>query len=197
MLSKFPWRSVVLQSEASADAATTEAATKGNAALAQAAGTASNPPDLPTANGHLPSANGLTPAAQKAIPNGQDLPPAPGTAPLKGVPALPQCRVKVMPEGNESVASQIRQSESQRPSATEAEYRDAEGMYSPEQPFWGVLSNARALSSLDSDRQVSLSLLTSLRSDFHYPLAVHSFIRSPAILLFCSLVLFSAWNHSF
>ena len=152
----------MLQSEASADAATTEAATSGNAALSQAAGTASNPPSLATANGHLPSANGLTPAAQEAIPNGQDLPTAPGTTPLKGVPALPECRVKLELEGDESVASQIRQSESQRSSAAETEYRDLEGMYSPEQPFWGVLSDARALSSPDSDRQVSQSLVQFL-----------------------------------
>ncbi|KAL0038154.1 hypothetical protein WJX79_005239 [Trebouxia sp. C0005] len=76
------------QSDASADAASAEAAIHGNAALSQAAGTASNPPDLA------------------------------------------------------------------HPSAAEAEYRDREGMYSPEQPFWAVVSNACALTSTDSDRQV-------------------------------------------
>lgn len=150
-----------VQSEASADAATDSAAASGNAALSQAAGTASAPPELPTANGHmpstnghLPSANGLTPAAQKAIPKGQDMATPPGSAPLKGVPALPECRVKLVMEADEAAASQIRQAESQHPSKAEAEYRDAEGMYSPEQPFWGVLSDARNLASADSDRQV-------------------------------------------
>lgn len=143
-----------MQSEASADAATDSAASGGNAALSQAAGTASKPPELPTANGHLPSANGLTPAAQKAIPKGQDLATPPGSAPLKGVPALPECRVRVVMEADEAAAGQIRQAELQHPTKAEAEYRHAEGMYSPEQPFWGMLSDARALSSADSDRQV-------------------------------------------
>ncbi|KAL3148407.1 hypothetical protein ABBQ38_013862 [Trebouxia sp. C0009 RCD-2024] len=142
------------QSEASADAATDSAVTSGNAAVSQAAGTASSPPELPTANGHTPSANGLTPAAQKAIPKGQDLATPPGAAPLKGVPALPECRVKLVIEADKAAASQIRQAELQHPSRVEAEYRDAEGMYSPEQPFWAVLSGARALSSRESDRQV-------------------------------------------
>ena len=143
-----------MQSEASADAATDSAASSGNAALSQAAGTASAPPELPTANGHLPTANGLTPAAQKAIPKGQVIATPPGSAPLKGVPALPECRVRLVTEVHEAAASQIRQAEGQHPTKAEAEYRDAEGMYSPEQPFWGVLSDARALSSADSDRQV-------------------------------------------
>ena len=150
-----------VQSEASAEAATTEAASNGNAAISQAAGTASQPPELPTANGHLPSANGhipsangLTPAAEKAIPKGQDLPTTPGEAPLKGVPTLPECRVKLIVQEDEAAAHKIRQSEMQHPSAAEAKHRDAEGMYSPEQPFWGVLSDARALFSPDSDRQV-------------------------------------------
>lgn len=143
-----------VQSEASAEAATDSAVASGNAALSQAAGTASTPPDLSTANGHSPSANGLTIAAQKAVPKGQDLATPPGSAPLKGVPALPECRVRLVMEADEAAASQIRQAESQRPSKAEAEYRDAEGMYSPEQPFWTVLSGARALSSSDSDRQV-------------------------------------------
>lgn len=142
------------QSEASAGAATDEAATHGNAALSQAAGTASQPPDLPTANGQAPSANGLTPEAQRAIPKGQTLPTEPGSAPLKGVPALPQCRVKIVVEEDEKVASQIRQAESRHPSQAEAEYRDPEGMYSPEQPFWGIVSDAYALTSPESDRQV-------------------------------------------
>ena len=144
-----------MQSEASAGAATDEAVTHGNAALSQAAGTASQPPDLPTANGQPPSANGLTPEAQRAIPEGQTLPTEPGSAPLKGVPALPRCRVKVVVEEEQRVARQIRQAESQHPSQAEAEYRDPEGMYSPEQPFWGVVSDAYALTSADSDRQVS------------------------------------------
>ena len=143
-----------MQSEASADAATDSAACGGNAALSQAAGTASTPPELPNANGHLPSANGLTPAAQKAIPEGQDIATPPGSAPLKGVPALSECRVRIVMEADEAAASQIRHAEMQHPTKAEAEYRDAEGIYSPEQPFWGVLSDARALSSADSDRQV-------------------------------------------
>lgn len=150
-----------MQSEASADAATDSAVAGGNAALSQAAGTASAPPELPTANGHtpsanghLPSANGLTPAAQKAIPKGQDMATPPGSAPLKGVPALPECRVKLVMEADEAAASLIRQAETQHPSKLEAKYRDAEGMYSPEQPFWGQLSDARNLASADSDRQV-------------------------------------------
>lgn len=147
-------RTACVQSEASADAATDSAVTSGNAAVSQAAGTASSPPELPTANGHTPSANGLTPAAQKAIPKGQDLATPPGAAPLKGVPALPECRVKLVIEADKAAASQIRQAELQHPSRVEAEYRDAEGMYSPEQPFWAVLSGARALSSRESDRQV-------------------------------------------
>jgi len=153
-----------VQFEASADAASAEAAIHGNAALSQAAGTASNPPDLAVANGQIPlsangqiplSANGLTQKAQEAIPKGQTLPTGPGSAPLKGVPALPECRVKLVMEKDASKASQIRQAESHHPSKAEAEYRDSEGMYSPEQPFWAVVSDARALTSTDSDRQVS------------------------------------------
>ena len=166
-----------MQSEASAGAATDEAATHGNAALSQAAGTASQPPDLPTANGQAPladgqapSANGLTPEAQRAIPKGQTLPTEPGSAPLKGVPALPQCRVKIIVEEDERVASQIRQAESWHPSQAEAEHRDPEGMYSPEQPFWGVVSDAYALTSADSDRQVS--------SQQHFITIIMMYIRS-------------------
>lgn len=151
-----------VQSEASADAASAEGAVHGNAALSQAAGTASNPPDLaasdgqsPSADGQPPSANGLTPEAQRAIPKGQTLPTGPGSAPLKGVPALPQCRVKLVVEEDLGRASQIRQAESQHPSKTETERRDSEGMYSPEQPFWAAVSDACALTSADSDRQVS------------------------------------------
>ncbi len=147
---------VLVQSEASADAASAEAAIHGNAALSQAAGTASSPPDLTAANGQTPpSANGLTQKAQEAIPKGQTLPTGPGSAPLKGVPALPECRVKLVVKKDASKASQIRQAESQHPSKAEAEYRDPEGMYSPERPFWAVVSEARALTSTDSDRQVS------------------------------------------
>ena len=158
-----------MQSEASADAATDEAATHGNAALSQAAGTASNPPDFPLSNGHNPlanghsssanghssSANGLTPAAQTAVWQGKTVSTGPGSAPLKGVPALPECRVKLVVETDESKASQIRQAELQRPFKSEAAYRDPEGMYSPEQPFWALVSDARSLCSADSDRQVS------------------------------------------
>ena len=158
-----------VQSEASADAASAEGAVHGNAALSQAAGTASNPPDLaasdgqspsadgqsPSADGQSPSANGLTPEAQRAIPKGQTLPTGPGSAPLKGVPALPQCRVKLVTEEDQGRASQIRQAESQHPSKAETEHRDSEGMYSPEQPFWAAVSDACALTSADSDRQVS------------------------------------------
>lgn len=151
-------RTACVQSEASADAATDSAVTSGNAALSQAAGTASLPPELPTANGHTPSANGLTPAAQKAIPKGQDLATPPGAATLKGVPALPECRVKLVIEADEAAASQVRQAELQHPSSVEAEYRDAEGMYSPEQPFWAVLAGARALSSRESDRRVRMAV---------------------------------------
>ena len=147
---------VLVQSEASADAASAEAAIHGNAALSQAAGTASSPPDLAVANGSTPpSANGLTQKAQEAIPKGQTLPTGPGSAPLKGVPVLPECRVKLVVEEDASRASQIRQAESKHPSKAEAEYRDPEGMYSPEQPFWAVVSDARALTSTDTDRQVS------------------------------------------
>jgi len=145
----------VLQSEASADAATADAAGHGNAALSQAAGTASNPPDLASSNGQSPAANGLTPEAAKAISKGKTLPTGPGSAPLKGVPALPECRVKLVIEEDKGMASQIRQAESQHPSKAEVEQRDSEGMYSPEQPFWGVVSDAQCLSSADSDRQVS------------------------------------------
>ncbi len=146
----------LVQLEASADAASAEAAIHGNAALSQAAGTASNPPDLAVANGQTPpSANGLTQQAQEAIPQGQTLPTGPGSAPLKGVPALPECRVKLVVEEDLSKASQTRQAESRHPSKAEAEYRDPEGMYSPEQPFWAVVSDAHALTSTDSHRQVS------------------------------------------
>lgn len=144
-----------VQSEASADAASAEGAVHGNAALSQAAGTASNPPDLAAPDGQSPSANGLTPEAQRAIPKGQTLPTGPGSAPLKGVPALPQCRVKLVMEEDPGRASQIRQAESQHPSKAETEHRDSEGMYSPEQPFWAAVSDACALTSADSDRQVS------------------------------------------
>ena len=144
-----------LQSGASAEAATEEAAVHGNAALSQAAGTASQPPDLPITKGQSPSANALTPEAQAAIPKGQDLPTGPGSAPLKGVPALPECRVKILVETDQHKAGQTRQAESLHPTEAEAVFRDSEGMYSSEQPFWAVVSDARALSSADSDRQVS------------------------------------------
>lgn len=147
---------IALQSEASTEAASEGAAANGNAAVAQAGNTASNPPNLTPTASQTPSANGLTPQAKEAIPKGETVPSTkPGAAPLKGVPALPECRVKLMWQDDADKARQIRQAEAAHPTKAEAEWRDPEGLYSPEQPFWGAVSDARALTSPDCERQVS------------------------------------------
>lgn len=144
-----------MQSEASSQAATDEAATNGNAAVAQAGNTASNPPTLTQTASATASTNGLTPEAKEAIPNGQTIPSIkPGSAPLKGVTALPPCRVKLTWQENADKARKIRQAESAHPTKAEEEWRDPEGLYSPEQPFWATVSDARALTSDISERQV-------------------------------------------
>lgn len=152
----------VMQSEASSQAASDEAAINGNAAVAQAGNTASNPPNLTQTASATSSTNGLTPQAKEAIPNGQTIPAnKKGSAPLKGVPALPECRVKLTWQENAEKARQIRQAESAHPSKAEEEWRDPEGLYSPEQPFWGVVGDARALTSADSERQVCCMYMQS------------------------------------
>lgn len=151
-----------VQSEASSQAASDEAATNGNAAVAQAGNTASNPPNLSGNGSATPSTNGLTPAAKEAIPNGQTIPSNnPNSAPLKGVPALPECRVKLTWQENADKAQQIRKAESSHPTKAEEEWRDIEGLYNPEQPFWGTISDARALTSDKSERQVCVTVCCS------------------------------------
>ena len=151
---------VALQSQALAEAASDDTTANGNAAVAQAGNTASNPPNLTSTASQPPSANGLTPQGEEAIPKGQTIPSiTSGAAPLKGVPALPECRVKLTWQDDADKARQIRQAESAHPTKAEEEWRDSEGLYSPEQPFWGAVSDARALTSADCERQVCHTLL--------------------------------------
>lgn len=143
------------QSEAASQAAATDGVSNGNAAVAQAGQTASNPPTLSAAAQPTPSTNGLTPQAEAAIPKGQTLPqPTGGSTPIKGVPPLPECRVKLTWHEDAAKASQIRQAESAHPTQPEEDYRDLEKLYSPEQPFWARLTDAQALTSADSEREV-------------------------------------------
>lgn len=93
-----------------------------------------------------------------------------GEADLKGVPPLPRCRVRLVwrEAGSEAAAvaaaeaavpAQRAELEHSMPSVAELAYRDPEGHYSAEQPFWAPITDARYLTtpSSDADRQVGVS----------------------------------------
>lgn len=87
---------------------------------------------------------------------------------LAGVPPLPRCRVRLVwkegsaagAAGAEGAAPVPPQLEFCTPTAAELAYRDAEGHYSAEQPFWAPVTEARWLTTdkSDADRQASAGL---------------------------------------
>lgn len=79
---------------------------------------------------------------------------APERVDLSGVPALPQCRIKLLWESNQDTVAAIRAREAESPSVDEIFYRDPEGTYSPEKPLWATITDASYLTSKSSDRQV-------------------------------------------
>jgi hypothetical protein len=112
---------------------------------------------------------GLWPALRKAVQPeaaaAADLPAAApaaegGAAPpaLNGVPPLPRCRVRLAwREAGDEAAAALRSAEAAAPSQAELAYRDPQGRYSTEQPFWAPVSDARYITTelSGSDRQVS------------------------------------------
>ncbi len=127
---------------------------------------------------------GLWPALKTAVaPEGAPAADAPaaeaGAAPaasaaeaeLAGVPPLPRCRVRLVwqergaaaaAEGGAAGAAAAAapvplQLEFRTPTAAELAYRDPEGHYSAEQPFWAPVTEARWLTTdkSDADRQAS------------------------------------------
>ena len=123
---------------------------------------------------------GLWPALKAAVaPEGAaadkaaDTAAAPAAEPeLAGVPPLPRCRVRLVwqergaaaaAEGSAAAAAAAAaasvhpQLEFRTPTAAELAYRDPEGHYSAEQPFWAPVTKARWLTTdqSDADRQAS------------------------------------------
>ncbi|EFN59935.1 hypothetical protein CHLNCDRAFT_7300, partial [Chlorella variabilis] len=73
---------------------------------------------------------GLWPALRKAVQ-------PEGAAEMAGVPPLPRCRVRlVWRESGDGGAAAARPSEAGAPGGAELAYRDPDGQYSLEQPFW-------------------------------------------------------------
>ncbi len=70
---------------------------------------------------------------------------APVGVDLKGAPAPPPCRIKIVWERNADTASLVKNLESSRPGQQELSYRDAQGLYSSEKPFWADITDARCV----------------------------------------------------
>ena len=71
---------------------------------------------------------------------------APVGADLKGAPAPLPCRVKVVWESNADTIAMVRSLESSSqagPIEVDLQYRDPDGDYSREKPFWAEISEAR------------------------------------------------------
>lgn len=75
-------------------------------------------------------------------------------ADLEGVPALPECRVRLQWEADEQAAARVAEKEGGRTSSAQLAVRDSEGMYSPEEPFWAPVKGAVLMTAADSDRRV-------------------------------------------
>ncbi|GMH32828.1 hypothetical protein BSKO_00662 [Bryopsis sp. KO-2023] len=76
-----------------------------------------------------------------------------GTTP-EGVPALPGCRVAVEWEVNEAKVAEVINREQSCPLEAELAHRQSDGEYSPEQPFWADVTDARLMTADWSDRRV-------------------------------------------
>lgn len=68
---------------------------------------------------------------------------APAGVDLKGVPALPPCRVVINQQVSAAVAEEARSRQDGLPTQDQRNYRDAAGQYSAEQPYWASVSAAR------------------------------------------------------
>lgn len=68
---------------------------------------------------------------------------APAGVEMKGVPALPPCRVKVNYNVDPKVVTVIRRKEVAKVSLEQKQYRDPEGLYSSQAPYWAQLVAAR------------------------------------------------------
>ncbi|KAL6750685.1 hypothetical protein V8C86DRAFT_2801766 [Haematococcus lacustris] len=80
---------------------------------------------------------------------------APEDADLKGVPALLPCRCVVTIEQEPEVVQQVLAAEAAEPGAAgQAAALDPAGLYSPEQPFWARIPDARRETASWSDRNV-------------------------------------------
>ena len=75
---------------------------------------------------------------------------------LEGVPALPECRVRLLWETDSGAAAQIAEQEGGQVSKAQLGVRDPEGMYSSEEPFWAPVTGAALMTAPDSDRRVRL-----------------------------------------
>ena len=73
---------------------------------------------------------------------------------IKGAPAPLPCRIKVSWEKDSSIIAKVKSGESPKPSPEELRYRDPDGLYSKEQPFWAAVSDARYETAHWSDRKV-------------------------------------------
>ncbi|KAG2435704.1 hypothetical protein HXX76_006903 [Chlamydomonas incerta] len=89
-----------------------------------------------------------------------------GLAPVgvdtKGAPALLPCRLRLLWEKDEKRADGVLTREMLRPSREERHKLDPQGVYSPQQPFWSHISEARYETAFWSDRKV-LHLELSIR----------------------------------
>ncbi|KAG2451316.1 hypothetical protein HYH02_003922 [Chlamydomonas schloesseri] len=89
-----------------------------------------------------------------------------GLAPVgvdtKGAPALLPCRLRLLWEKDEKRTDNILTKELLRPTREERHKLDPQGMYSPQQPFWAHISDARYETAFWSDRKV-LHLELSIR----------------------------------
>ncbi|GAX83375.1 hypothetical protein CEUSTIGMA_g10800.t1 [Chlamydomonas eustigma] len=79
---------------------------------------------------------------------------APVGVDVKGAPAPIPCRVKLVWEKNADAVAMTTTLETSRPLPSDIEYRDPQGLYSKEQPFWAEVSEARYETAYWSDRKV-------------------------------------------
>eukprot|EP00803_Ostreobium_quekettii_P006467 evm.model.scf_808.6 EVM.evm.TU.scf_808.6 scf_808:25755-30501(-) len=73
---------------------------------------------------------------------------------LQGVPACPECRVKLVWEEDSNAADVVLLREKSWPSQQEMEHRDPKGLYNAENPFLGKVLEVRRLTAGWSDKRV-------------------------------------------
>ncbi len=109
---------------------------------------------------HRPSSVNFPARAEATVPRkdentyGLKVGLAPVGVDVKGAPAPLPCRVKVSWEKNPDNIAMTKLAESSRPVASDLEFRDPDGSYSKEQPYWADISEARYETAYWSDRKV-------------------------------------------